>query len=512
MRLGLVHLAVALGFFALTAIQVDPNRSYHSLLAPWPDAAEYVDFAVNWVERGERGIHLAGETHPSRYPPGYPALLAVANQLGVPFRWAPLVVNRIFAVFLLLAVFGILAARGQPGAGGLAALLLAVQPSFVVLSRAPLSEIASAACMLAAAWLLYTGSERADLRRLALGAFILGLAVNIRVSNALFGGLVLAALYAAPWANRLRPAAVAGTAFAVAVLPLALHNYVAFGAPWRNGYGYWLDSRGAVADAFDFINIVPQLYMFWAEITQAESLQSTAGLFGAGSYVAPAFLLLVLFALFARRPNPRLFAFLIAGLGGSAVLLFYYFADFRLHFAALVLAVPLVALHVSQRLQSGPAVVRLPLALLLVAAVLGWPGRRSALEAADMVRTPNLDIHCMECDSVDAFNRVVGDKPYLALVDMNPPYVHARTTGDRWIAPLDDVHDYRFHKGNFDYGREQRLRLVERARAEGREVYVVVWNHILDDMTEDVGPLEILWENERRVGVARLKLAQEGPP
>lgn len=505
MRLGLVLTAVALGFFALTAAQVDPNRSFHSLLAPWPDAAEYVDFAVNWVERGERGIHLAGETHPSRYPPGYPALLALANQLGVSFRDAPLLVNRLFGVAMILGLFAMLATRGRPLAGGLAALLLAAQPSLVVLARGPLSEVASAALLLGSAWFLYRGSESSDFRWIALGAFLLGLAVNVRVSNALFVGLIAAALWTAPAWMRLRLAVGAAGALTLALLPLAWHNTVAFGAPWRNGYSYWLETRGAVGDAFGFENLVPQFYMLWAEVTQSESLQTTAGLFGAGSYVAPAFLVLVALALVGRKPGPRLLAFLTAGLAGSAVLLFYYFADFRLHFAALVLAIPFVATRTENALRNGPAFRRAATVVFLVAAVLGFPGRRSALEAADMIRTPNLDIHCMECDSVDAFDRIVGDQPWLALVDMNPPYVHARTTGDRWVAPLDDVHDYRFHHGNFDYGREQRIELVEKARAEGREVYVVVWDHILDDMQEDLGDLEILWENERRVGVARLK-------
>jgi len=505
MRLGLVLTAVALGFFALTAAQVDPNRSYHSMLAPWPDAAEYVDFAVNWVERGERGIHIAGETHPSRYPPGYPALLALANQLGVSFRDAPLLINRFFAAAMLLGLFAMLAVRGRPVAGGLASLLLAVQPSLVVLARGPLSEVASAAMLLAAAWYLYRASETADLRRFILGSFLFGLAVNIRVSNVFFIGMIAAALWAVPAVSRLRLTLGSAGAFLVAILPLAWHNTVTFGAPWRNGYSYWLQARGAVGDAFGFENLVPQLYMLLAEVTQTESLQTTAGLFGAGSYVAPAFLLLVAVAFIGPRPSLRTLAFLAAGLAGSSVLLFYYFADFRLHFAALVLVVPFLALRMETVLRSGSGIRRIATALLLAVALLGFPGRRSALEAADMIWTPHLDIHCMECDSVDAFNRVVGDKPYLALVDMNPPYVHARTTGDRWVAPLDDVHDYRFHHGNFDYGREQRLELVEKARAEGREIYVVVWDHILDDMQEDVGELEILWENERRVGVARLK-------
>ena len=68
---GKILLAAALAVFVLTQLPLEPYETVYSSLAPWPDAAEYVDGAVHLAEHGRFAIHIAGREMPSRYPPGY---------------------------------------------------------------------------------------------------------------------------------------------------------------------------------------------------------------------------------------------------------------------------------------------------------------------------------------------------------------------------------------------------------------------------------------------------------
>src|SRR5213078_3608261 len=74
-----VAIAIVLAIALLLMSRTGSRRGLE--LMPWPDGVEYAAQAVN-IDAG-RGpvLHFGGYTYPSRYPEGYPLILAAALPL-----------------------------------------------------------------------------------------------------------------------------------------------------------------------------------------------------------------------------------------------------------------------------------------------------------------------------------------------------------------------------------------------------------------------------------------------
>jgi len=459
---GLALLGVALAWFALTAAPLDPHTTTYRALGPYPDAPEYLDAAVCFLETGRFEIDIAGQRLPSRYPPGYSLLLATALAAGVEPLEAPLAVNRVLAVTLPATAWGFFAWAGRPVAGGLTALLLAVQPWFILVARSPLSELAALWPAAVGAGLLFRGGRRSE----AAGAALLGLSIGVRIANLFLAPLAIAA----SWGDRRGMVRNLG-AFVAGCVPLAAWQWATFGSPFATGYGFWL--AGAERDTFSLSNAPAQLAMLANELIQNEAGPSVAWVYGAGSYIGPATLVLAAWAAVRlwRRRRPRRFLFATAAF--AAPLLFYHYADFRLYLPIAATAVVAVGSEWPRIWAEAGTVRRVTAGFLLTAALIGLPGRRSELEALDMARALHLDWESREAAALDAFQALDPEPGAVALTDLNPPLIHALTGGRVSAAPLTDEHDYRFAGENFSFGEADRARFLEEARARGATVYTV---------------------------------------
>lgn len=471
-RIGATLLLAALVTFVLTARVLDPEHSTYRALGPWPDGPEYVDAGRNWAETGSLRIHVAGELLPARYPPGYSVLLGVAMNLGAAPLDAPIWVNRAAALLTLGLVWLELLRRGLPLEAGLAVFLLSTRTAFVIMTRAPMSELVSGIVLLAAVFVLYEASKRTSKQWAAFGGFLLGLSLCFRVSNLLWIGFLPAAAYAAGGSKRSRSALLlAGIAgWTVGAAALATYQQATFGNPLATGYGFWLGNEGAWSGAFAFEHVPGQLAMLGRELLQIEDDETTAGLYGAGSYLAPAFALAAALALWRLRRNRRLAAFAAAACVYALAMLSYFFFDFRLYYPLVLFAVPVTVAGLLALYRDASRRAQAAMALLLLGTLSGWPGRRSAFDLGDMLRTPSLMLSCPEWESVDPLNTVPATAPRLILTDMNPPYVHAMTNGERIAAPLEG---YGFNPKSFSFDEGRRRELVRRAFERGDEVWVV---------------------------------------
>ena len=99
--------------------------------------------------------------------------------------------------------------------------------------------------------------------------------------------------------------------FAVATSPYFVLNTLEFGHPLRTGYEFWVPALADKQAAFSFHNVPPQIALIWSEITVSWHQFRVANLFGTGTYVVPAFILLSILGLpFVRMRRFEISAFL----------------------------------------------------------------------------------------------------------------------------------------------------------------------------------------------------------
>lgn len=506
-------LIVASAFYLFSVVLVNSDSTVGMAANPWPDGAEYLDSAVSLARDGIVAIHVAGESHPSRYPPAFSLVVGAAVLLGVDSALAPFRVNQV-AGFALIGFVTFVTWRRQGFIGaGFAAILLATLPAFVILSRSPLSEISSTLMVVVGVWLLYEHTRHGSLLQGVVGAVLLGVSVSFRMSNLFFFGFVLAAALGqnrVPWRRASKNLILLAISGAVGLLPFFAYNAVTFGSPLSTGYDYWAPYWNA-SRAFQIGFVPVNLSYDWQELTQNEVLFTTANIYGRGSYVGPSFVMLAMLSLVLLRHRRRCLYFTAAGMLYLIVMTTYFFQDVRLLFPLLVLAVPVAATGLTNTWlrNSGPAnrAVASVAALLFVTAVLGWPARDGGLETIELLK-PTLGPSRAYLVTRQ-FQRLRDDGPQLILTDMSPPYLHAVLPPGTLVAPLFDSHDYRFSPGVFVFDRRARRRLVDDSLAAGRSVWAITYAHDIFSLDKDTGvPTGYTWEpvvcDGPRSGIARL--------
>lgn len=162
-------------------------------------------------------------------PMGYPLILGAAYRLLGVEVWVAELTNLLIAAGAGAALYAFTRAAWGPLAAGIALTLYAVAPSQVLLTLPTLTEPTYAALLLAAAWAAVAARDR--LAGAALVGLLLGASQYVRpLSQALLLAFVALPFVAgAPlrWAGAR--AAVLLALFAVAVAPVAAHNYLTYG-------------------------------------------------------------------------------------------------------------------------------------------------------------------------------------------------------------------------------------------------------------------------------------------
>jgi len=185
---------------------------------------------THWMET------LDGDFH-SRYPPGFPLLMAAAYALGGPR--APFYLNPILATCVVGLTY--LVGRRLMGKGMAfwAASLVATLP---ILNRLALhgdAHVAATALLLLGVWLLLRWEDRPSWFGAFLGGLAFGILPTVRYPEAVvaFGVIAFFALQSRRdrWYRGFLPATVGAS---LPLLLLGLHNARVYGAPWRTGYGF----------------------------------------------------------------------------------------------------------------------------------------------------------------------------------------------------------------------------------------------------------------------------------
>ncbi len=488
---GAVLLLLAFAYFTLSILAAPDAATVGQAAAPWPDGPEYLDGAVSLARGDGYRIHLAGELHPPRFPPGYSVVVAGLIRLGVAAERAPLRANQAAGLLLLIAACAPLARRREWLPAGLAALLLATLPAFVVLCRAPLSEPTGTLVVVAAVGLLLAREPGARGWRLGVGGFLLGLGLGFRTGNFLFLAFLPAAVLGrGPWSlPAARRLARVTLAFLVGAAPIFAYDLTTFDHPFAGGYSYWLPAE-AVHSTFGLGYFGANLRTYAAEIFFGPRLYSVSNLYGTGSYLGPAFALLLLVAPLGLRRDRRFWGATLAGVAYVGAMLFYFLADGRLLFPVLVLAVPAVACGVTRlavgaagvirsgsRLRPLAKVVGVAVVALTAAAAAGWPSSAGNLDSVELIRAASRKTFVPAYRVAHQLVRLHPPGRVVVVSDIPSPYLHAQLPESAVVAPLLAEHGHRFNPAVFRFGRIERTALV--ATSLEREVPVWAVTHSL---------------------------------
>jgi hypothetical protein len=470
--IGTLLLLCALTFYYFAVLKIDYHKTALLDLGPYPDAVEYFAQAKAMLHGEGPSIQIGYDRLPSRYPPGYPALmlpwlriLPEKDGILAPFR-----TNQTIGLLLLLGLFVAYAYLAMPIAGGFAVLLLATMPGFFTFCRSSMGEITGSAFSVFAFVLVYLGLEEKRRGQIYLAAVLLGLAVNVRIQLVFFGPLLLAmALFPArvPRVRWFLHCFAVLLVFAVAASPVFILNAIQFHSPFRTGYDFWVP----IPRLFAFQNVPKHIEMLWAETCGRWQTYRVANIFGTGTYFTAPFVLLACLGFFWIRINRFVICALLAGLSFLTGTALYLFCDGRLYMQLLILLIAVAVLPVEWAVRMFVArkqtVAACAIFGLFLLSCIGFPsqsgfkpkgGRAQMWDALHFCDQPRQSVRFLAAEElVDR----IGKQPGIVLSDIDPVYLNALLPEPFVAAPLDGKHDFRFSK-LWRYDRPQAAALAKR--------------------------------------------------
>ena len=488
---GLLLLVCALTFYYFAVLRIDYQKTALLDLRPYPDATEYFAQARDLSKGRWPSIQIGYEKLPSRYPPGYPALmlpwlkiLPQTHSVLAPFR-----TNQTIGLLLLLTVFTFYAYVAMPLTGGFATLLLATFPGFFTFCRSSLSEISGSALIVLAFMFAYLGLRNERRWNIYVSAACLGLSLNIRIQSLFFAPLLLAMCFFPARGMRQRwlmHCATVSIVYLLAASPVLVLNTIQFHSPLKTGYSFWLSFIPGWSELPPFFSVryVPtNLVYFWSEFGLRGTGYSAANLFGTGTSFVPAFVLLTCVGLFFVRKSAFVLCALISILSFLASTLAYALPDSRFHLPVFVLSIAVAVLPITwaakNLLDRRRTIAALAVFVLYTASCLGYPSR-SGYNTAGINRSQAWDaLHFVSGHNISTrftakgrFVEEFGTEPGVVLSDIDPVYLNAFLPD--WIvaAPLDGQHRYRYSQ-IWHYGPPEALALIKRGLNQGCPVYAL---------------------------------------
>ena len=486
---GLLLLLSALTFYYFAVLRIDYQKTALLDLGPHPDATEYFAQAKALSKRGWPSIQIGYERLPSRYPPGYPALmlpwlkiLPQTHSVLAPFR-----TNQTIGLLLLLIVFTFYAYLAMPLTGGFAALLLVTLPGFFTFSRSSLSEVSVCLFTVTAFMFAYLGLREERRWKIYLSTVLLGVSLNTRIQSLFFAPLLLTMAVFPIKGMRLRwllHCAAVPVVFVLAASPVLVLNTIQLHSPFKTGYDFWVPYFGE-KHLFFLVHYVPgNAGDLWRELSLQQHMYDAANIFGTGTTFVPAFILLACVGMFFVRLNWYLCCSFLAGLSCfAAALCFLFGRDDRLYLPLLILLIGIAVLPVTwaaNNLFAGRrSIFALAVLVLFAAACLGYPSR-SGYKTRDIDRSQAWDaLHFstsprqpIQFVAQRYFVRRFEREPGIVLSDIDPVYLNALLPSRFVAAPIDGNHHYKWSH-IWRYDRPEALALVQRGLTESLPIYAL---------------------------------------
>ena len=492
---GILCFVLSLLFYYGAVLRVEFKRTSLLELGPYTDAVEYFAQANSILKEGAPTIQIGYDKLPSRYPPGYPILMIPWFKV-LPQRdiiLAPFRTNQTIGLLLLLGCFALYVRIGRPLAGGLAALLLATQPAFVTYSRSSMSDLSCAAAAVLAFALVYLGLASRRRWPIYCAAVVLGVSLSIRPQLLFFAPLLISMALFPVFRSRakwLLHCVLVILTFTLAASPYFILNTFEFGHPLKTGYDFWVPWFTEKQKMFSVHNVPRQLAMIWSEVTASWDQFRVANLFGTGTYVVPAFVLLSVVGLAFLQFRRFEISALLAGTVFFVATATFRFVDGRFYMPILFLLVALAVLPaewaIRESFKSRYLFLGVAVLALFVLSCVGYPsqsdfkpktGRSQAWDALhyaeDNGKSPRYEAQ-------NEFLRTFRHAPGIVLSDVEPPLLNALLPKPFVAAPIDDHHSYCYSR-LWHYGKVEAIRLVQSGLDHATPVYALLVPSIDDD-------------------------------
>jgi hypothetical protein len=485
---GVLCFILSLFFYYGTVLGVQLKRTALLDLGPYTDAVEYFAQAKAMLRDGWPSIQIGYDKLPSRYPPGYPALmlpwLKILSEKGAIL--APFRTNQTIGLLLLIGGFAFYFAIGRPVAGGLATVLLATQPAFISFSRSSMSDLSGPAAVVLAFAFVYLGLSWVRRWPIYCAAIVLGLSLCIRPQLLFMAPLLIAmALFPArdSWFRWLIHCCLVLVVFAAASGPYFIFNTLEFAHPLKTGYDFWVPAWAESGQLFSLRNVPRQFVMIWSEITANWDQFRVANLFGTGTYVVPAFVCLSVLGLaFVRVRRFEVSAFL-AGISYSIATLTYAFVDGRFYLPIFFLLVAVAVLPaewaVLKTLELHFSISAVGVLTIFVLTCIGYPSQsgfkpmRNRCQAWDALQYTNSNGRRPRYEAQEEFSRAFRHAPGIVLSDIDPPYLNVLLPKSFVAAPIDDHHNYCYSR-LWRYGKSEAILLVHGGIDHTTPVYALL--------------------------------------
>jgi len=242
--------------------------------------------------------------------------------------------------------------------------------------------------------------------------------------------------------------------------------------------------------AFSLHNVPPQVAMIWSEITVSWDQFRVANLFGAGTYVVPAFIFLSVLGLaFVRMRAFEISAFL-AGTVYIVATLAFSWVEGRFYVPVFLLLVGLAVLApewaVGQAFKGRFSIWGVGVLAVFLLSCIGYPSqsgfkpKSGRSQAWDAFHYPLGNGISPRYEAQKEFIRIVRDAPGLVLSDIDAPYLNALLPKPFVAAPIDDHHYYSYSRV-WHYGKAEAIRFIQSGLDHATPVYALLVPSIDDD-------------------------------
>jgi hypothetical protein len=250
---------------------------------------------------------------------------------------------------------------------------------------------------------------------------------------------------------------------------------------------------------FSVHSVPQQLAMIWSEVTASWDQFRVANLFGTGTYVVPAFVLLSVVGLAFLQFRRFEISALLAGTVFFVATATYRFVDARFYLPILFLLVALAVLPaewaVGEALKMRFSISTLGVLMIFLLTCIGYPSqsgfepKRNRSQAWDALHYANGNGASPRYEAQNEFLCTFRHAPGIVLSDIEPPYLNALLPKPFVAAPIDDHHNYCFSQ-RWHYGKVEAIRLVRSGLDHATPVYAFLLPS--KDIDQDVKRLPVI--------------------
>lgn len=225
------------GYWAQGSLMMEHGRTY---LVPESNAA-YI--GMHWLMLGDNFFI-------SRYPPGFPLIIGLVQEL---FGWrATFFINPVLAIATLIGMYLIVTRLTSPGWGLLAVIVLGCNAPFAIHAMTEISHMPVAFCVVWGAYLLLRWSESGWVWWVFGAGLVLGCIPSTRYADSVvaIGVTVFLLMHVRRFPKIWKHYLYAAGGAAIPILPLLIRNQLMFGKFWATGYTLTNESTGFSMEYF----------------------------------------------------------------------------------------------------------------------------------------------------------------------------------------------------------------------------------------------------------------------